>query len=176
MLERHPETAARLRQVLADYRWDTRPANVDRQRIIVGNGRENPARLNPMDWARTSSNSSARIPFYPGFAEHRPDTEIKGWIGREREYRSLPWYLTVAETGRYGVSLYLHDTPAGRRIGITLCRPGGTEKANRRTGFGWGDVRDDRVTSRGGRHGTKGVVQQRCGRIDRRDAGNVHLR
>ena len=116
VLERHPETAARLRQALADWWEDTRPANVDRQRIIVGNGRENPARLNPMDWARTSCNSSARIPFYPGFAEHRPDTEIKGWIGREREYRSLPWYLTVAETGRYGVSLYLHDTPAGRRI------------------------------------------------------------
>ena len=115
-IERYPEIATSLRQELADWWEDARPATVERQRIIVGNDRENPARLNPMDWVRTSSNNSARIPFFPGFAEHRPDTEIKGWIGREHEYQSLPWYLTVAKSGRYDISLYLHDAPGNRPV------------------------------------------------------------
>ena len=116
VLDEHPDIAASLRQSLGDWWEVTLPANVDRQRIIVGDVRENPARLNPMDWTRASNDSDARIPFYPGFARHRPDTEAKGWIGREHEFRSLPWSLTVAETGRYGVSLYLRDKPASQRI------------------------------------------------------------
>ena len=114
VLARHPETAARLRQALADWWEDTRPANIDRQRIIVGDVRENPARLNPMDWVRLDPRN--RVPFSPGFGRHRPEVEASGWIGREREFRSMRWYLTVAEPGDYNISLYLHDKPAGKRI------------------------------------------------------------
>ena len=116
VLAEHPETVANLRRELADWWGDTLPGNLGRQRIVVGDERENPVRLNPMDWARTTNDSGVPIPFYPGFARHRPDTEAEGWIGREHEFSSLPWYLRVAETGRYSVSLYLHDKPAGRRI------------------------------------------------------------
>ena len=89
-----------------------------RQRIIVGNDQENPVRLTGMDWMEASGEPD--VPWFPGF--QRPVDKIAGgpsWIGKEENFRKLPWYLHVDQSSNYKVALYLRDKPASYPVGKT---------------------------------------------------------
>lgn len=120
--DRHPRVVEELRA--AYLRWWTKVAPTDpakdRPRIVVGSPRENPSRLSAMDWME--ARSEGEVPWFPGF--QRPGDEVfpPSWLGRESQFKPLPWYLAAAGEGAYRIKAFVHDreaaTPIGRKFAI----------------------------------------------------------
>lgn len=108
------EVAAAMRQALTAWWQDAIVAGFERQRIVVGDSRENPARLSAMDWMEASTTND--VPWFPGFGTPDPELPHTGWMGRENLFGSLPWYIEVATAGDYTIDLYLHDKPAATPV------------------------------------------------------------
>ncbi|MGJ8561363.1 MAG: arylsulfatase [Litorimonas sp.] len=108
----HPDVLAYFRDALPKVWADNSERFSTRQRIIIGNDQENPARLSGMDW---SAIGGTDVPGNPGFA---PGGKIKGgWFDNPEKYKPLPWSLTADQTARYEITGYVWDKPSGKAVG-----------------------------------------------------------
>lgn len=114
VIDDYPDVADELRVLLQDWWQDVTAAGFGRQRIIVGDEAENPARLSAMDWMEATSTDE--VPWFPGFGTPKPELPHTGWLGRETAFGSLPWYVHVKTSGTYEITLYLHDKPAATPV------------------------------------------------------------
>ena len=114
--EAHPDVVTQLQQSFDSWWQAVTARGYDRERIIVGNDNENPARITGMDWMEATATTD--VPWFPGFQRPTdPNTGGPSWIDQEETFKSLPWYLHVDQTGQYKVSLYLRDKPASYPVG-----------------------------------------------------------
>lgn len=109
-----PAVVQQLQTSLEAWWRDIGATGETRQRIIVGAAQENPSRLTAMDWMEAGSERD--VPWFPGFQPPVPEPASTAWMGREAEFKPLPWYVTTAEAGTYRIRAYLHDAPAARPI------------------------------------------------------------
>lgn len=86
----------------------------ERQRIIVGSHHENPSRLTSMDWMEATS--EIEVPWFPGFQRPQDDYQNSSWMGRMSDIKPLPWYLSVKQSDKYTITLYLQDIAASKPI------------------------------------------------------------
>ena len=114
VIQEYPDVADELKGSLQDWWQDAIAAGFGRQRIIVGEEAENPARLSAMDWMEATSADD--VPWFPGFGTPQPELPHSGWLGRETAFGSLPWYIDVKTTGDYTIDLYMHDRPAATPV------------------------------------------------------------
>ncbi|WP_284218091.1 arylsulfatase [Agaribacter marinus] len=87
--------------------------------IGVGYPQENPVRLNAMDWMEVPEKQP--VPWFIGHQPPAPEWDYVHWLTEEANYSALPWYIDVATSGKYKISIYFHDIPAGTPILKDLC-------------------------------------------------------
>ncbi|MEO1244355.1 MAG: arylsulfatase [Pseudomonadota bacterium] len=115
VLKAHPAVVSQLETALQEW-WSAATAEgFARQRVIVGAAAENPVRLSAMDWMEAQSTSE--VPWNPGFETPKTELPYARWLDREHEFGALPWYVSVAASDEYRVSVYLYDQPASRPVG-----------------------------------------------------------
>lgn len=83
----HPEILTYFREALPKVWADNSERFGTRQRIVIGNDKENPSRLNGMDWSATYKE---RVVGSPGFAPPGDANKKGGWKRNPEQYKPLP--------------------------------------------------------------------------------------
>jgi len=106
----HPDKVAEFTKAYEQWWLHTTGKGTPTTRIIIGSEHENPSRLTGMDWL---SPNTEQVPWWPGFGNDKWGKHVGvAWIGKEDKFIVSPWALKVAHTGKYTMTLYLHDIPA----------------------------------------------------------------
>lgn len=87
--------------------------------IGVGNDKENPVRLNAMDWMEVPEDQP--VPWFIGHQSPAPEWDYIHWLTEESKYQPLPWYIDVEQSDEYKVEVFFHDRPAATPVGSTHC-------------------------------------------------------
>lgn len=112
VIDQFPDRADRMMALLEDW-WASFDQSVDANLISLGLTGE-PVRLTAMDWMEAASTDD--VPWFPGHDPREGEPPYPQWIGKEDRYAPLPWYLDVADSGNYKVTLRLHDAPGNATL------------------------------------------------------------
>lgn len=108
-------SVARQMQAAYDAWWGDMASTLgSRQRPIVGE-KEQVVRLTAHDYAFNGENPP-EVAWYPGFGDDSWGNYDSAWIGREQEFTPGVLEVQAERAGRFGVTLYYHDTPAARAV------------------------------------------------------------